>query len=294
MGEAGDLGGRTCVITGATSGIGKATARGLQALGARLVLVCRDRAKGEATAEEVAREAGGRTPEVVRADLASQAEVRRAAGELLARLPQIHVLVNNAGVVNLRRELSPDGIEMTWAVNHLAYFLLTGLLLERIVASPRARIVSVASDAHRFAPRGGIRFDDPGFERGYRAMRVYGHSKLANILMTRELARRLAGTGATANCLHPGAVSTGLGTNNGWLAKLVVPAIRPFLRTPERGAATSVFLASSPAVEGVSGRYYRDCREARVSEAARDDAAARRLWQLSAEAVGLPDRAPQA
>ncbi len=206
------MNGRVCVVTGASSGIGRATARALARLGATLALVGRDRGRGEETVAALRAESGSAAVALFLADLSSQAEIRRLGAELCDRYPAIHVLVNNAGVVNLRRSTTADGIETVFAVNHLAYFLLTHLLLARLRASAPARIVNVASDAHRF---GRIDLDDLGHARRYRAMRVYGASKLANILFTYELARRLDGTGVTANCLHPGAVATRLGQNNG-------------------------------------------------------------------------------
>jgi NAD(P)-dependent dehydrogenase (short-subunit alcohol dehydrogenase family) len=214
-----------------------------------------------------------------------QAQVRAIAAALLERCERLDVLVNTAGLVNLRRSVTPDGIETTFAVNHLACFLLTGLLLERLRATPGARIVNVASDAHRFVR--GMNWDDLGHERRYRAMRVYGHSKLANLLFTLELARRLEGSGATANSVHPGAVGTGLATNNGALGRVVMALLRPFFRTPERGAETAIWLASAPELGGVTGGYFFDRRAHQSSPAARDPAAARRLWEVSAKLTGL-------
>jgi len=277
--------GRVCVVTGASSGIGRATARELARMGATLALVCRDPRRGEEAAADLRAGTGNEAVTVVLADLASQQAIRRLAEELLARWPAIHVLVNNAGVINLRRSTTVDGIETVFAVNHLAYFLLTNLLLDRLRHSGHARIVSVASEAHRFVRT--VAFDDLGHARRYRAMRVYGHSKLANILFTYELARRLAGTDVTVNCAHPGAVGTGLGQNNGRVATLLTRLLRPFFRTPERGAATSVWLASSPAVDGVTGRYFIDCREARSSRASYDPELAQRLWEVSARLTGV-------
>lgn len=269
--------GRVCLITGATSGIGRATALALGAMGAEVVLLCRDAAKGEATAAAV-RAAGAPRVDLLLADLARQAEVRRAAAEFLASARPLHVLINNAGVVNVRRSVTPDGIETTFAVNHLAYFLLTTLLLERLRASAPARIVNVASEAHKL---GALDFDDLQNTRRYRVMKVYGQSKLANILFTSELARRLEGSGVTANSLHPGAVATGLGTNNGGWARRLIRLLRPFFRTPDDGAATSIHLATAPQLAAVSGRYFANCREKTPSRAARDAAAARRLWAVS-------------
>jgi NAD(P)-dependent dehydrogenase (short-subunit alcohol dehydrogenase family) len=275
----GDMGGRTCLITGASSGIGRTTALELARLGAKLVLVCRDRARGEETIAAIQRTTGNGDATLLVADLSSQQSIRHMASEFLAAGEPLHVLINNAGVVNTQRTLTVDGIETVFAVNHLAYFLVTHLLLDRLRASAPARIVNVASHAHRY---GTMDFDDLGGERTYKAMRIYGRSKLANILFTYELARRLSGTGITANCLHPGAVATGLGKNNGSGAKILISMLRPFFRTPEAGAATSIYLASSPEVEGLSGKYFTGCKETRSSRESYDQAIARRLWELSA------------
>jgi len=280
----GDLRGRVAILTGATNGIGRATVLALAGMGATLGIVARDRARGEATVAEI-RAQTGTTADLLLADLSSQASIRELAATILAHYPRIDVLVNNAGVVNLKREETADGIESTFAVNHLAYFLLTNLLLDRLKASAPARIVNVASDAHKFV--GGMRWDDLGWEQGYKAMRVYGQSKLANIMFTRELARRLAGTGVTVNAVHPGAVSTGLGKQNGAWAAALIKVLGFFFRTPEQGAATSIHVAASPALAGVSGRYFANAMEARPSAAAEDDAAARRLWELSSRMTGL-------
>jgi len=282
--------GRTCVITGATSGIGRATAVALAEMGATLVLVCRDRQRGEDTLAAIAAQTGRRDASLVLGDLAVQRDVRRIAAELLAGDRPLHVLINNAGVVNLQRTVTADGIETSFAVNHLAPFLLTNLLLDRLHRSAPARVVTVSSEAHRF---GRLDFDDLGNERRYRFMRVYGQTKLANILFTAELARRTEGTGVTANSLHPGAVATSLGKNNGAWARAIIALLRPFFRTAEGGAATSVHLASSPTVEGVTGRYFVDCREKLPSPAARDAAAARRLWDVSERLTGLASQPGQ-
>jgi NAD(P)-dependent dehydrogenase (short-subunit alcohol dehydrogenase family) len=280
----GSMSGRTCMISGASSGIGRATALALARMDADLVLVCRDRGRGEETAKAIRSHTGNDHVEVMLADLASQQAIRQLARDYLATDRPLHVLVNNAGVVNLRRTQTVDGIETVFAVNHLAYFLLTNLLLDRLKASAPARIVNVASDAHRF---GTLNFDDLGGERSYRTMRIYGQSKLANILFTYALARRLEGSGVSANCLHPGAVATGLGKNNGGWAKAVIGLLRPFFRTPESGAATSIYLASAPQLEGVSGKYFSNCKETRSSRASYDEAAARRLWEISAQMSSL-------
>jgi retinol dehydrogenase-12 len=281
----GNMKGRRCVITGATSGIGEATALGLARAGADLTLVCRSRERGEATRERVLMEAPESKIDLVLADLSSQAEIRRAGQELLADLRPIHVLLNNAGVVNLKYTTTTDAIESTFAVNHLAYFLLTWLLLERIQTAPGARIVNVASDAHKFSR---MNFDNLGHESDFGWMRVYGQSKLANILFTRELAQRTAGTGMTVNALHPGGVSTGLGANNNArLHRVLMTLGKPFLKTPEAGAATSVYLASSPEVSKVSGEYFAKCKIIPGSKESRDPEAARRLWDVSEQMTGL-------
>jgi len=279
----GAMAGRTCLITGATSGIGRATALGLAGMGATLVVLARDRHKGETLLGEL-RAAGAEDATLLLADLSRQAEVRRVAAEFLASPRPLHVLINNAGVVNVGRSETADGIETTFAVNHLAYFLLTNLLLDRLRASAPARIVNVASDAHKFAP---LDFDDLNSLKRYATMRVYGQSKLANILFTSELARRLEGSGVTVNALHPGAVATGLGQNNGAWARALIAVLRPFFRTPDDGAATSIYLASAPEVASVSGKYFAKRREKRPSAAAQDATAAHRLWQVSAQMVGL-------
>jgi NAD(P)-dependent dehydrogenase (short-subunit alcohol dehydrogenase family) len=277
--------GKVCIVTGATSGIGRSTALALAGMGASLGLVCRDPVRAADTVREIRERTGNAAVEVFLADLASQAAIRRVAAEIAERYAKIHVLINNAGVVNLQRTTTEDGIETVFAVNHLAYFLLTHLLLERLREGAPSRIVNVASDAHKFVR--GIEFDDVGFTSGYKAMRVYGHSKLANLLFTFELARRLDGTGVTVNAVHPGAVATSLGKNNGRWAKLLIRALAPFFRTPERGAETTIHVATSPALEGVSGRYFASRREQKTSPAARDRDAAQRLWDLSANLTGL-------
>ncbi len=272
------------MITGASSGIGRETALALAQLGAKLVLVCRDRARGAETAAEIREKTGNEDIRVLLADLSSQQSIREMAAEFLTAGEPLHVLVNNAGVVNLSRTLTADGIETVFALNHLAYFLLTNLLLERLTASAPARIVNVASHAHHW---GALDFDNLQGERSFRAMRIYGQSKCANIMFTYELARRLHGGGVTANCLHPGAVATGLGKNNGAWARVLIQLLRPFFRSPTQGAATSIYLASSPELDAVSGKYFVDCKPARSSKASYDEAAGRRLWDISAQLTGL-------
>jgi retinol dehydrogenase-14 len=279
-----DLAGRTCLVTGASSGIGEETALGLARLGARVILVGRNRERGERALARVRAESGNAAVELRLADLASLSEVRRLAGEVLETCPRLHLLVNNAGVVNLRRSTSVDGFETMFAVNHLACFLLTNLLLERLIASAPARVVNVASEAHRF---GTLEIDDLQSERSYGAMRSYGRSKCANILFTYELAKRLEGTGVTAHCVHPGAVATRLGHNNGVLGRLVTGLLRPFFRSPARGAGPSLHAATAEELEGVTGRYFSSRGEIRSAASTYDPTLAKQLWERSTALTGL-------
>jgi NAD(P)-dependent dehydrogenase (short-subunit alcohol dehydrogenase family) len=278
------LRGKHCMITGASSGLGRVTAVELARMGANLTLVCRNRSRGEDVIAEIRQNTGNRSVNLMLADLSIQQSIRELAAAFVDRSEPLHVLVNNAGVFNLKRELTADGIETVFAVNHLSYFMLTQLLLDRIRQSAPARIVNVASAAHS---HGTIDFDDLGGERRYRSMRIYGQSKLANILFTYELARRLEGSGVTVNCAHPGAVATGLGANNGALAKLLMPLIGLFMRSPEQGAATQIYLASSPEVDGINGKYFVDCKPAKSSAESYDTAVARRLGEVSARMTGV-------
>lgn len=284
--------GRTCLVTGATNGIGTETALALASQGAHVVISGRSAEKAETTRQDIVRKSGNPNVDVLLADLSSLAEVRKLADSFLSSYPALHVLVNNAGVVHTQRRVSADGFEAMFAVNHLAYFLLTNLLLERIRRSAPARIVNVASDAHAF---GSIDWDDLQSEKGFdgplpfvSGMRVYGRSKLANILFNLELARRLEGSRVTANALHPGMVRTGLGQNNEGIAAAIVGMLMiPLTISPTRGAETSIYLATSPEVEGVSGRYFAKKKESRLTKEAQDREAASRLWRLSSEMVGL-------
>jgi NAD(P)-dependent dehydrogenase (short-subunit alcohol dehydrogenase family) len=281
------MGGELCVVTGATSGIGKATATALARLGAQVVLVARDRGRGEATAAEVAA-AGASPPRLEIADLASMAQVRALAGRLGA-LERIDVLVNNAGLMAGQRRATADGLDEVFAVNHLAPFLLTSLLLGQLTAAAPARVITVTSGAHAGAR---LDLDDPQLERGWESWRAYANSKLANILFTRELARRLEGTGVTANCAHPGVVRTRFGREARLPMRAAVTLGRPFMLSPRRGADTIVYLATSPEVAGASGGYYVKRQRREPSAAARDDATAQRLWQLSEELTGLAPARP--
>jgi NAD(P)-dependent dehydrogenase (short-subunit alcohol dehydrogenase family) len=273
--------GKRVIITGATGGIGLAAARQLARMDAELTIVGRSQQRAEAAAQSITRPV-----DILLADFASQASVRHLAQEILTRYPRIDVLVNNAGAMYATRQLLEDGIELTWAVNHLAPFLLTTLLLDRLKSSAPARIITTASAAHA---RAHIPFDDLQGERSYTMMGFgrYGETKLANVLFTRELARRLAGTGVTANCFHPGFVGSGFAHNNGWLMSFAMSIGRLFARTPEKGAETLVWLADSPDVSQTSGGYFVDERERRPAPAARDDDTARRLWDISEQQLAL-------
>ncbi len=277
--------GKTVVVTGASSGIGLATAVALSKMGADVFITARDSGRGGAAVESVAK-ASGRKPGLVVFDLGSLASVREGAEEILGRAARIDVLVNNAGIVLSDRTLTAEGFETTFAVNHLGPFHLTQLLRDRLVASAPSRIVNVASTAHKSARR-GLDFDDLQASNGYRLSKVYARSKLANVYFTTELARRLESSGVTANCLHPGTVATGWGRDGDThgLMSFGLRVASPFFITPEKGALTSVYLASSPDVEGVTGKYFVKCHERKPSTAARDADAAKRLWLVSDELV---------
>ncbi|MGY2892354.1 SDR family oxidoreductase [Deinococcus sp. UYEF24] len=270
------MAGKTVLVTGATNGIGKVAARTLAQLGARVVIVGRNKAK----TAEVAREIGAAS--FIVADLSVMAEVRRAAAQFRDQEGRLDVLLNNAGAVVSKRQETPEGVELTWALNHLNYFLLTQELTGLLKSTPGARVVSVSSAAHT---SGKMRWDDLEFRRGYSSFAAYGQSKLANILFTRELSRRLQGTGVTANALHPGFVRTGFGHNNGGMMSRVIGLLGAFAISEEQGAQTSIYLASSPEVEGVSGRYFDKQQVSKTAPQALDDAAAARLWTVSEEYV---------
>jgi NAD(P)-dependent dehydrogenase (short-subunit alcohol dehydrogenase family) len=269
--------GRTVLVTGGTGGIGKATAAGLARLGARVAITGRDRRRADEAAAEI-RAAGGPAVDVFVADMSSQAEVRRLAGEVLDVLPRLDVLVNNVGGFWNSRRVTVDGLEYTLALNHLAPFLLTHLLADRLKESAPARIVTVSSDAQRL---GRIDFDDLQGERSWSGQRAYNQSKLANILFTHELARRLRGTGVTANAVHPGVVRTGFGAEDpGGIQRMITPFMW-LLKSPEQGARTSIHLASAPELEGVTGQFFANSRPRRSSKRSYDDAVATRLWNVS-------------
>jgi retinol dehydrogenase 14 len=277
------MAGRTVLVTGGTGGIGRATALGLAGMGAHLAITGRDRGRAEAAAREIRAVAGGQV-EVFVADLSAQAEVRRLAGEVLQCLSRIDVLVNNAGGYWNTRHLTADGLERTFAVNHLAPFLLTSLLLDRLKHSAPARVVTVSSNAHA---TGQIDFGDLQGERSYSGARAYSQSKLANVLFTYELARRQPAACVTVNALHPGVVRTAFGTEDpSGIQRLFIPVMRPFMKSPARGAATSVYVASAPDLEQVTGGYFAAGRPRSSAARSYDEAAAARLWQVSAHLTG--------
>jgi retinol dehydrogenase-12 len=280
-----DLRGRTALVTGATSGIGAETALGLARLGARVGVVGRDPARTEAIVARIRRETGAQADGFV-ADLSEQAQVRRLAAEAGARFPALDILVNNAGAIFSERHVTADGIERTWALDHLAYVLLTHELMPRLAAAPSARIVNVASAAHT---RGRIDLDDRDGARRYAAMGAYSQAKLGNVLFTYALARRLSGTRMTANAVHPGVVASGFAGNTHGMLKLAWSLIRPLLITPEKGARTSLFVATAPEIAGVNGRYFARCRETDTSPLSRDEAVQERVWTLSRRQVGIEE-----
>ncbi len=281
---------KVVMVTGATNGIGFEAAKALAAQGATVVGVGRNPQKSRDAAAQITRTTGNSKVEFLVGDLSVQAQVRQLAATFKQKYSRLDVLLNNAGGFFARREVSADGIEMTWALNHLNYFLLTDQLLEVLKASAPARIVNVSSGAHTGA--NGINFADVEFKSGYSGWTAYGHSKLANVMFTYELARRLEGTQVTANALHPGFVATGFGHNNGGLMRTGMNVVQKIAaKKPEQGAATSIYLASSPEVEGVTGKYFSDSKETKSSAAAYDVDAQKRLWELSERMVPAAVRA---
>lgn len=292
-----DMTSKVVVMTGATSGIGQVAAESLAAMGARIVQVARDRERGEAALQRLRERGPGITHTIHYADLSRLSEMKRVAAAIADAEPRIDVLINNAGAMFGSRQVA-EGLERTFALNHVAYFVLAHILRERLAATAPARVVSTSSDAHRGAT---LDFDDLQSAAAYRGsvgewlryggpgFKVYGRSKLCNILFTRELARRLTGTGVTANCLHPGFVATRFGDQAGGLISLGVRVAKRFALSPQQGAETLVYLASSPEVAGVTGEYFHKCRPATPTREARDDAAARRLWTATAALAHLKD-----
>jgi NAD(P)-dependent dehydrogenase (short-subunit alcohol dehydrogenase family) len=277
------MGGKVALVTGGTSGIGKATATALAAMGAEVVVTGRSLERGEKAVEEIRRDSGGKVS-LMLADLAVQAEVRRLAEEFQERYDRLDVLVNNAGLIQSKRTETPDGIETTLAINHLAPFLLTNLLLDLLKKSAPSRVVTVSSGAEGV---GKIDFDDLQSQKRYRGFKVYGTTKLMNIMFTFELAERLRGTGVTATCMHPGAVNTSFGAKDGGLFSFMFRAFKPFMRSPEQGADTLIYLASSPDAEGMTGKYLSDRKMQTASRKAYDEDLRKRLWEVSEQLTGL-------
>lgn len=283
--------GKICIVTGANSGIGKVTALELAKMGATVVLVSRDRTRGEAAQNEIRAQSGNDAIDLLLADLSSQQSIRQLAEDFKQRYTQLHVLINNAGVFGLTRRETVDGLEMTFAVNVLAPFLLTSLLLDVIKASAPARIVNVSSNSQE---ANYLKLDDLQSMKHYRPMRAYSQSKLAVVLFTYELARRLEGTGVTANCLHPGFVATNIAQRDLLLpARLVTKLIFRFGISPEKGAKTSLYLATSPDVEGVTGKYFEKGVPRKSAPLSYDTSLQQQLWKACAELTGLTNEAPQ-
>ncbi|MGB8214544.1 MAG: SDR family oxidoreductase [Anaerolineales bacterium] len=276
------MNGKTVLVSGGTNGIGLVTARELARMGAQVTILSRNAEKCAAVAETIKTETG-HPVEFIAADLSTLAGIMQAAATFKQRHTHLHVLVNNAGALFNKRQLTSDGYEMTFALNHLNYFLLTNLLLDVLKASAPARIVNVSSNAH---VRATLDLDNLQSERHFSMMGAYGQSKLANILFTYELARRLEGTGVTANAVHPGFIATGFARNNGPIYNFGMKIIAPFIRKPEQGAQTSIYLASSPEVEGLSGKYFVDCKAVNSNPLSYDQALAEKLWQASLELTG--------
>lgn len=272
------MSGKVCLVTGGNSGIGKETARGLASLGATVAIVSRDKGKGEAAASEIRQKSGSDDVHLLVADLSSMQRVREMAKAFLEKYPKLHVLINNAGTFLPKRVATVDGYEAVFATNHLGHFLLTNLLLDRLKTCAPSRIINVTSDAHK---RAEIDFEDLMGEKKYSGFKSYGQSKLANVLFTYELARRLEGTGVTVNCLHPGVVRTGFGKDMGGLFSAGVKLMGPFMMSPEKAARALVYMASSPELEGVTGKHFAKGKERESSRESYDTAAAERLWQVS-------------
>ena len=282
--KAGLMQGKLCLVTGANSGIGKSTALGLAGMGATVVLACRDAERGQAAKRDIIKGSNNEDVSLALVELASLDSVRSFANDFQQKFSRLDVLVNNAGIYSSKRVVTVDGFESTFAINHLAHFLLTNLLLELLKASAPSRIVNVSSEAQS---RGHINFSDLQGERKYSGWKSYPQSKLANVLFTYELARRLKGTGVTVNCVHPGGVRTNFGRKNGGLMGVAVKAFAPFMLSPEEGAKTVSWLASSPELEHLTGKYFAKQSEMKSSRESYDLEVARQLWEVSSELVGL-------
>ncbi len=275
---------KICVVTGANVGIGKVTSLELAKMGARVVMVCRSKEKGEKAADEIRKSSGNSAITLIVGDMSSQQDIRKVAAKFKEDFSQLHVLVNNAGGLVPTRELSVDGIEKTFAVNHLGYFLLTNLLLDVLSKSAPSRIVNVASSVHHYAK---LDFENLQGERKYRQFQAYSLSKLENVLFTYELARRLEGSGVTVNCMEPGAVYTNFYNNSGFGLRVFASLFGWTMRTPEKGAETVVYLASSPDVEGVTGKYFKDKKAVSSSKLSMNQSISARLWELSEKLTKL-------
>ena len=280
-----NLQGKVCLITGATNGIGEEAAKQIALMGAEIIFIARNPVKANELNKTLKSLTGKESTSII-ADLSSQLEVKRAADKFLSLNKPLHILLNNAGIMNTSRKETVDGLEEVFSVNHLAYYSLTLLLMDKLIANGPGRIVNVASGAHMFIKE--MNFDDLQSEKEYKTMRVYGQSKLANILFTRELSEKLEGKSITVNCLHPGFVNTGIGSNNSpTLGRILMAMARPFSRKTDKGAETSIYLCVSPEVEGISGEYYIDCEVSKISGAARSKDNAEKLWNISSELTGI-------
>ena len=275
---------KVCLVTGGNSGIGKATAMGLAKLNATVVIVSRDKDKGEAALLEIRTLSGNKNVDAMVADLSSQDSVRELAHDFKGRYKKLNVLLNNAGIFLPKRVQTVDGLEATFATNHLGHFLLTNLLLDLLKASAPSRIINLTSSAHRGTE---ITFDDLQGEKKYSGYHAYSQSKLANVLFTYQLARLLEGTGVTVNCLHPGVVRTGFGKDQGGFMSITVRVFSPFMMSAEKAARASIYLATSPDLEGVTGKHFSKGKEERSSSESYDTASAERLWKISAELTKL-------
>lgn len=274
------------VITGANAGIGKATALGLAELEATIVMICRDQKRGQAALEEIKDKSGNSNIDLLIADLSSQQQIRKVVEEFKDKYTNLHILINNAGVVLPKRELTVDGFEYQFAVNYLAPFLLTNLLLDVLKASVPARIINVASYAHKL---GSLDFEDLQCEKKYGPFRAYGQSKLALIMFTYELANRLEGTDITVNALHPGAIRSDLARHFNWFIRGFYSAAKIFMKGTKKGAETSIYLAASPEVEGTTGKYFSNKKEKKSSKESYDIEATKKLWEISCKLTGLSD-----
>ena len=275
---------KVCLITGATNGIGQESAKALNNMGAEIVFVARNEEKGNFLKQQLKNDSG-RDATMIIANLSSQAEVKRAANEFLALEKPLDILLNNAGIMNRQRTETVDGLEEVFSVNHLAYFTLSLMLLDKLKQTENSRVINVASGAHQFVK--DMNFDDLQSEKTFKPLQVYGQSKLANILFTKSLSEKLLNSGVTVNCLHPGFVSTGIGSNNKGIWNLLMFLAKPFAKKSNKGAETSIYLCASPAVKNISGEYFVDCSVEKVSEAANDPKQAEKLWDISFELAGL-------